>query len=108
MVRCPYRAAWLVGGPRGSAGRKRLEGGRLAGERAVLRTVAAAVSGMIAIISVKLEWREDGLVRGGNTYTTEAVILLIVAWFLDRISANDGRIPVIVVGFISCEINLSK
>lgn len=46
--------------------------------------------------------------RRERTYSAKPVIFLIVAWFLDRISADHGRVPVAIVLFIGCEINLSE
>jgi hypothetical protein len=59
-------------------------------------------------ISRRWKDREERLERGGRRNATQKVVFSIVSWFLDRISANDGRISVIVVRFIGSKINFSE
>jgi hypothetical protein len=48
------------------------------------------------------------LERGGRRNSHQKVIFSIILWFLDRISANDDCISVIVVRFIGGKINFSE
>ena len=43
-----------------------------------------------------------------ETYTTQAIILVIIFWLLDHIPSNDGLVAMVIVLLVGDEVGLSQ